>query len=166
MDTLYGQKKLDNIDEQISLMKQENELLEEKANLAKDYMKEDITTLNETTSTALKKLGYTGFTFTIDDNGEISNYTEKMDSLYATYEKMVENWNKTYEGKVESDAATTAKDKIDALKKAIDDINDAVSEYDDDRTEYLDDLDQIQDNTSSIQSFNYSKITEKLEVKL
>jgi hypothetical protein len=41
-----------------------------------------------------------------------------------------------------------------------------VSEYDDDRTEYLDDLDQIQDNTSSIQSFNYSKITEKLEVKL
>jgi hypothetical protein len=56
-------------------MEQENELLEDKLDLANKYLAED-----------RAELEATGIGFTFDESGAITNYTTQMESLFAEYD--------------------------------------------------------------------------------
>jgi hypothetical protein len=146
-----------------ALLKQENEYLEEKAKLAMEYYKEDVESLNKATNDALTKAGYTGFTFTLDENGNITDYTSKMEGIYAVYSKMVDDWNAKYEGQEESDEATAAQEKIDELEELIGDINDCKDAIKEDWDTYDEMMDSEAENLRTILQNNYDMLVEALE---
>ena len=66
---MYGEDKLEAIDKLIEAEKEYKETLKEKRSEARQYLKEDKKALEE----AAKNVGVS---FTYDENGNITNYTE------------------------------------------------------------------------------------------
>jgi hypothetical protein len=110
---MWGKDKIAKMKANVDLMKTENELLEEKLDLANEYLSEDRAAL-ETTSA--------GFTF--DENGTITNYTDIMTGLWSDYE----NTRKSYGG----DDIELTKDQqevLDGMSERIETIKSAYEQY-------------------------------------
>ena len=74
-DRLWGEHRLDAIREQNKLIEEQQELLKEKQRQAENYMNQDRAALNKAAAEA-------GLSFSYDDEGNITNYTDQMTNLY------------------------------------------------------------------------------------
>jgi hypothetical protein len=75
VDRLYGKSRINAIEKANELLKKETELLKDKLQEAKSYLSIDKQTLQNTANKA-------GVSFTFNDDGSISNYTEQLSKLY------------------------------------------------------------------------------------
>lgn len=155
-DRLYGSSRLKQMEKQNDLLQEEMQLLKQKKVEAEEYLKRDKSELSKAASALSKKL-------TIDESGNITNYTSVMDSLYKDLAEKEQIANK-FATKDEQDKYVA--DVIDPLQKKIEELKSAMAQYDETR-ELLEDIDdQIDDKWNEWQDNNYEQLTYKLELKL
>jgi hypothetical protein len=119
---MWGKDKIAKMKENVALMKTENELLEEKLDLANEYLSEDRAALEAT-----------GAGFTFDKNGTITNYTDIMTGLWSEYE----NTRKSYGG----DDTELTEDQ----QKVLDDMSERIETIKSAYELYETTLDEVQD---------------------
>lgn len=155
-DRLWGKAHLDAMAKSNKLTLKEVDLLKQKQKEAQAYLKTDKAALEQ----AAKKAGVT---FTFDEDGDISNYTDQMTKLYNQLAAAQDKAN-SFSTKDAQDAYKEA--TLDPIQEKIDDLKDAISQYEDTR-ELVEELtDDIQDKINEWQDRNYQMLTYEVEVKI
>lgn len=155
-DRLWGKAHLDAMAKSNKLTLKEVDLLKQKQKEAQAYLKTDKTTLEQ----AAKKAGVT---FTFDEDGDISNYTDQMTKLYNQLAAAQDKAN-SFSTKDAQDAYKEA--TLDPIQKKIDELKDAISQYEDTRDLVEELTDDIQDKINEWQDRNYQMLTYEVEVKV
>lgn len=155
-DRLWGKAHLDAMAKGNKLILKEVDLLKQKQKEAQAYLKTDKATLQQ----AAKKAGVT---FTFDDDGDISNYTDQMTKLYNQLAAAQDKAN-SFSTKDAQDAYKEA--TLDPIQEKIDDLKDAISQYEDTRDLVEELTDDIQDKINEWQDRNYQMLTYEVEVKI
>ena len=138
MESLYGDERIAKMKENIKLMKDENNLLQKKINLAQKYKQEDLDELNAAAAEA-------GVSFEFNPDGTIKNYTEIMTALH-------EKWNAG--GGYDENETKIA----DRLKAAIEQYDETLG--------IITDLEQEKiDKQNEIYEQNYQILQDSLEKK-
>ena len=159
-DRLFGAKRLQQMDKEISILNKQSKALEKKRKEAENYLKIDkqaVLNLNKTYGTQFK----------IDDSGLISNYEDELGKLYNDLHAAEQKSQSYYT----SGASKDAQDKfnqstLEPIKEKISIIKEVLSQYDETRELFEDLNNQIQDINNQIQDLNYEKIQYKLELKV
>lgn len=155
-DRLWGKAHLDAMAKSNKLTLKEVDLLKQKQKEAQAYLKTDKATLQQ----AAKKAGVT---FTFDEDGDISNYTDQMTKLYNQLAAAQDKAN-SFSTKDAQDAYKEA--TLDPIQEKIDDLKDAISQYEDTRDLIEELTDDIQDKINEWQDRNYQMLTYEVEVKI
>lgn len=155
-DRLWGKAHLDAMAKSNKLTLKEVDLLKQKQKEAQTYLKTDKTALEQ----AAKKAGVT---FTFDEDGDISNYTDQMTKLYNQLAAAQDKAN-SFSTKDAQDAYKEA--TLDPIQEKIDDLKDAISQYEDTRDLVEELTDDIQDKINEWQDRNYQMLTYEVEVKV
>nr|DAI51056.1 MAG TPA: nucleoporin [Caudoviricetes sp.] len=115
-DRLYGKDRVKAMEENNKRLKQEIELLKQKAKEAKDYLVEEDRPALDKAASAL------GVKFKIE-NDNIINYRQEMEKVYKTLSKMEDKVNSfknaDAQSKYKENTYEPYKDKVDELKAAI-----------------------------------------------
>lgn len=156
IDRLYGKNRLRAMDESNKKLRTEIELNKQKLKEAKDYLTIDKTDL-------IAEAKKAGVTFKFDSTGNITNYTEQMEKLFAIYNQQETKYNKM---KSADEQSTYKENYLDKTKEKIDNLKAALEQYEDTRQIIKDLEDQINDLYDTIQQQNYDKLTYKLELKV
>lgn len=165
-DRLYGKDKIDNLKKANAEIEKENKLLKKKQKEAKEYLKEDKKSLQNTLDKARKKAGLKESDFKFDKDGDIKNYESQMTALYKKLNAAETDYNKKYAGKTETEASKAAKKKVEELQDIIDDLRDTIEQYDETKV-LIEELDeQVQDNLNEIQDNNFEALTHEIELKV
>ena len=144
---MWGKDKIAKMKENVALMKTENDLLEEKLDLANEYLSEDRAALEAT-----------GAGFTFDENGTITNYTDIMTGLWSDYE----NTRKSYGGD-DTELTEDQQKVLDDMSERIETIKSAYELYETTLDE-VQDLEQEQlEKQLEIQQQNFDILNETLE---
>ena len=152
-DALWGEARFKKMREGVEILKQENKLLEEKANLANVYLAED--------AAALKKAaGVAGINFTFNADGNISNYTTEMTKLWTQLDNAIMSANR------DGDVSDSEQERIDKLQEKVDAVKDAISQYEDTLKTKQDIDKEYLDNQKEIWDTNFDILTESLEYNL
>ena len=101
--------------ENVKQMEKENELLEDKLDLANKYLTEDRADLEAT-----------GVGFTFDNDGYITNYTDIMNGLFAEYES---KWNEFSGGNEDAELSEEQQEVLDKMWEHIETIKTAYEKY-------------------------------------
>lgn len=153
MDRMYGTSRLQQMQKQNAVIKDEIDLLKQKKAEALKYLKED----RQAAADAAKEAGVT---LTFDENGLISNYTEAMTKIYNELDNAINSAN------ADGNASDSEQEKIDLIQKRADDLQSAIDQYDETWAE-IDDLDnQLDDKFYEWQDNNAEMLSYKLELKL
>lgn len=155
-DRLWGKAHLDAMAKSNKLTLKEVDLLKQKQKEAQAYLKTDKATLQQTAKKA-------GITFTFDEDGDISNYTDQMTKLYNQLVAAQDKAN-SFSTKDAQDAYKEA--TLDPIQKKIDELKDAISQYEDTRDLVEELTDDIQDKINEWQDRNYQMLTYEVEVKV
>lgn len=155
-DRLWGKAHLDAMAKSNKLTLKEVDLLKQKQKEAQGYLKTDKATLQQ----AAKKAG---ITFTFDEDGDISNYTDQMTKLYNQLAAAQDKAN-SFSTKDAQDAYKEA--TLDPIQKKIDELKDAISQYEDTRDLIEELTDDIQDKINEWQDRNYQMLAYEVEVKV
>ena len=155
-DRLWGKAHLDAMAKSNKLTLKEVDLLKQKQKEAQAYLKTDKATLQQ----AAKKAG---ITFTFDEDGDISNYTDQMTKLYNQLAAAQDKAN-SFSTKDAQDAYKEA--TLDPIQKKIDELKDAISQYEDTRDLIEELTDDIQDKINEWQDRNYQMLAYEVEVKV
>ena len=155
-DRLWGKAHLNAMAKSNKLTLKEVDLLKQKQKEAQAYLKTDKATLQQ----AAKKAG---ITFTFDEDGDISNYTDQMTKLYNQLVAAQDKAN-SFSTKDAQDAYKEA--TLDPIQKKIDELKDAISQYEDTRDLVEELTDDIQDKINEWQDRNYQMLTYEVEVKV
>lgn len=155
-DRLWGKAHLDAMVKSNKLTLKEVDLLKQKQKEAQAYLKTDKATLQQ----AAKKAG---ITFTFDEDGDISNYTDQMTKLYNQLVAAQDKAN-SFSTKDAQDVYKEA--TLDPIQKKIDELKDAISQYEDTRDLVEELTDDIQDKINEWQDRNYQMLTYEVEVKV
>ena len=155
-DRLWGKAHLDAMAKSNKLTLKEVDLLKQKQKEAQAYLKTDKATLQQ----AAKKAG---ITFTFDEDGDISNYTDQMTKLYNQLVAAQDKAN-SFSTKDAQDAYKEA--TLDPIQKKIDELKDAISQYEDTRDLVEELTDNIQDKINEWQDKNYQMLNYEVEVKI
>lgn len=155
-DRLWGKAHLDAMAKSNKLTLKEIDLLKQKQKEAQAYLKTDKATLQQ----AAKKAG---ITFTFDEDGDISNYTDQMTKLYN---QLVAAQNKanSFSTKDAQDAYKEA--TLDPIQEKINELKDAIKQYEDTRDLVEELTDNIQDKINEWQDRNYQMLTYEVEIKV
>lgn len=124
LDRLYGAEHEAAIQRLLELEQQEIDLLKEKQQEAKNYLREDLKELKKVSAEV-------DVEFKFDDKGNIKNYEEEMTELY---EELA-----TIERKAGDEWDENEQKEIDALKEKIDKLEEAMDAYEETR-ELLEDI--------------------------
>lgn len=155
-DRAFGTNRLIQLKKEQETLLKQKKAYEDKLAVAQKYYESDKKSFLEQTKAY-------GYNFTIDDAGNISNYTEQMTKLY--------NELHNAEVKMNSFSSKDAQDKYkestyDPIKKKVDKIKDLISQYDDTK-ELIEDLqNSIKEAFYAWQDANYEELQYKLELKL
>ena len=156
MDRLYGAGRLKEIDKQIRLQEKEIKKLKEKRKEIEKNLKAD----EEALDVAAKEAGVT---FKIDEEGDIVNYTEQMELLYARLNAAEE---KLREAQAKGQSTELLEEEVSLIEQLIQKVEEAVGTYD--AT-----LDALEDNEIEIMSLenelsdlHYEKLAIKLELQV
>lgn len=155
-DRLWGKAHLDAMAKSNKLTLKEVDLLKQKQKEAQAYLKTDKATLEQVAKKA-------GVTFTFDEDGDISNYTDQMTKLYDQLATAQDKTN-SFSTKDAQDAYKEA--TLDPIQEKIDDLKDAISQYEDTRDLVEELTDDIQDKINEWQDRNYQMLTYEVEVKI
>ena len=155
-DRLWGKAHLDAMAKSNKLTLKEVDLLKQKQKEAQAYLKTDKAALQQ----AAKKAGVT---FTFDEDGDISNYTDQMTKLYNQLAAAQDKAN-SFSTKDAQDAYKEA--TLDPIQEKIDNLKDAISQYEDTRDLVEELTDDIQDKINEWQDRNYQMLTYEVEVKV
>ena len=155
-DRLWGKAHLDAMAKGNKLILKEVDLLKQKQKEAQAYLKTDKAALEQ----AAKKAGVT---FTFDEDGDISNYTDQMTKLYNQLAAAQDRAN-SFSTKDAQDAYKEA--TLDPIQEKIDELKDAISQYEDTRDLVEELTDDIQDKINEWQDRNYQMLTYEVEVKI
>lgn len=155
-DRLWGKAHLDAMAKSNKLTLKEIDLLKQKQKEAQAYLKTDKATLQQ----AAKKAG---ITFTFDEDGDISNYTDQMTKLYN---QLIAAQNKanSFSTKDAQDAYKEA--TLDPIQEKINELKDAIKQYEDTRDLVEELTDDIQDKINEWQDRNYQMLTYEVEIKV
>ena len=148
---LYGTKRFAKLRENIKLMEQENKQLEKKYDLTLKYLEEDKQDLIDAASDA-------GISFTFDDNGNITNYTQQMTDLYNRREALLDSFGE----EMDEDQQAT----LEELDNYIDALTEAYEQYETTLDEKKDAEEERLEKLLAIQEEYYNLLNEELEVKL
>ena len=140
---LHGPEKLEAIKKIIAAEQEEMDLLQQQADLAKGHLTEDLAALQTAA-------GAVGVAFTIDENGNLSNYTDQMNALYerlSAQEAALEQEAADLAA-IQSDAAYEAalaeyevnEQALEQLREQIQELEAAQQQYEETR-ELLEDID-------------------------
>lgn len=156
VDRLWGKAHLDAMAKSNKLTLKEVDLLKQKQKEAQAYLKTDKATLQQ----AAKKAG---ITFTFDEDGDISNYTDQMTKLYN---QLIAAQNKanSFSTKDAQDAYKEA--TLDPIQEKINELKDAIKQYEDTRDLVEELTDDIQDKINEWQDRNYQMLTYEVEIKV
>ena len=165
-DRLYGKDKIDSLKKANAEIEKENKLLKKKQKEAKEYLKEDKKSLQNTLDKARKKAGLKESDFKFDKDGDIKNYESQMTALYKKLNAAETDYNKKYAGKTETEASKAAKKKVEELQDIIDALRDTIEQYDETKV-LIEELDeQVQDNLNEIQDNNFEALTHEIELRV
>lgn len=155
-DRLWGKAHLDAMAKSNKLTLKEIDLLKQKQKEAQAYLKTDKAILQQAAEKA-------GITFTFDEDGDISNYTDQMTKLYN---QLIAAQNKanSFSTKEAQDAYKEA--TLDPIQKKIDELKDAIKQYEDTRDLVEELTDDIQDKINEWQDRNYQMLTYEVEIKV
>lgn len=159
-DRLFGAKRLQQMDKEISILNKQNKALEKKRKEAENYLKIDkqaVLDLNKKYGTQFK----------IDDSGLISNYEDELGKLYNDLHAAEQKSQSYYTSGASKDVQDKFNEStLEPIKEKISIIKEVLSQYDETRELFEDLNDQIQDINNQIQDLNYEKIQYKLELKV
>ena len=159
-DRLFGAKRLQQMDKEISILNKQSKALEKKRKEAENYLKIDkqaVLDLNKTYGTQFK----------IDDSGLISNYEDQLNKLYNDLHAAEQKSQSYYTSGASKDAQDKFnKSTLEPIKEKISIIKEVLSQYDETRELFEDLNNQIQDVNNQIQDLNYEKLNYKLELKV
>ena len=160
MDRLYGSQRASQMATVGELMKEEIDLLNDKKKEIEGNLTVDQTAVNNALTAAYSAAGMTGNDFSYDANGNISNYTTVMESLFN-------NLSSAETAAMADGMITEAEQKhIDNLKKMIEELKTAIAQYDDTNSELTDVESQLTDKFYEWQDNNQEILTYKLELNL
>ena len=155
-DRLWGEHRLEALREQNELIEEQQELLREKQDQAKRYMQQDQIALQQAAANA-------GISFTFDENGNISNYTAQMESLYNQLASAEAYYNSLGTGEEQDAYEETI---LDPLKDKIEAVEEAMDLYEESK-ELFEQLGiDIEDLEDQIMQNNYDIIMKGLELKI
>lgn len=159
-DRLFGAKRLQQMDKEISILNKQSKALEKKRKEAEKYLKIDkqaVLSLNKTYGTQFK----------IDKSGLISNYEDELGKLYNALHAAEQKSQSFYTSGASKDAQDKFNENtLEPIKEKISIIKEVLSQYDETRELFEDLNDQIQDINNQIQDLNYEKLNYKLELKI
>ena len=151
-DGLWGEARLQNMQSAIDLMEKENQQLEKRAELTKQYLTEDKQALIEAATAA-------GVSFEFDDDtGFITNYTEQMTELWAEREALLDSFGKTISKKEQK--------KLDAMDEEIEALTEAYETYEASLDEQQAAEEEHLKQLLKIQQAYYDLLTEELNIEL
>lgn len=152
-DRLYGPARLKQMEKINKALKEEIGHLKDKRSEAELYLEEDKTALGK----ALDGMGM-GLQFTLDENGNISNYEDVMTQIHNKRESLLKSFGATMDDEEQK--------RLDDFDNKADELKDAISQYDETR-ELLEDIDdQIDDKWNEWQDNNYEQLHYKLELEI
>lgn len=159
-DRLFGAKRLQQMDKEISILNKQSKALEKKRKETENYLKTDkqaVLNLNKKYGTQFK----------IDNSGLISNYEDQLNKLYNDLHAAEQKSQSYYTSGASKDAQDKFnKSTLEPIKEKISIIKEVLSQYDETRELFEDLNNQIQDINNQIQDLNYEKIQYKLELKV
>ena len=183
-DKLFGEDKLEAIEKENKLLQEQQKLIEKKAKEAKKYMASDKAELDEAAKEA-------GLSFSYDENGNITNYTDQMTILHNQlknaeneYNRMVEDYNAEidaavaqYGNELPEEVAKRLEGKQDAIeayeenilskiRDKITSVEDAMALYEESKELYEELGLEAEDIANQIKENNYRIISEGLELRI
>lgn len=152
-DRLYGASRIKQMQKYNDMIKDEIKLLEKKKEEAELYLELDRADLDRAAAEA-------GVSFTYDENGNVTNYTEQMRSLLNEYNNAVAAAN------ADGDSSEEEDEQLDELDRKIEEVKSAMQQYEDTR-ELMEDLDnEMDDKFYEWQDNNAEMLSYKLEIKM
>ena len=183
-DKLFGVDKLKAIEKENKLLQEQQKLIEKKAKEAKKYMASDKAELDEAAKEA-------GLSFSYDENGNITNYTDQMTILHnqlanaeKEYNRMVDDYNAEidaavaqYGNELPEEVAKRLEGKQDAIeayeenilsqiRDKITSVEDAMALYEESKELYEELGLEAEDIANQIKENNYRIISEGLELRI
>ena len=159
-DRLFGAKRLQQMDKEISILNKQSKALEKKRKEAENYLKIDkqaVLDLNKKYGTQFK----------IDNSGLVSNYEDELNKLYNDLHAAEQKSQSYYTSGASKDAQDKFnKSTLEPIKEKISIIKEVLGQYDETRELFEDLNNQIQDINNQIQDLNYEKLNYKLELKV
>lgn len=158
-DRLYGKARIDKIKQQNAYLQQEIGLLKDKIAAAKTYLAIDKQALD----TAAQKAGVS---FVYDEAGNLTNYTQQMEALYAELRAAQDAWNADYQNKTQEEQQEYEENILQPIQDKIDELKAAIEAYEETR-ELIEDLEnEIDDKFYEWQDNNYEILHYELEIEI
>lgn len=158
-DRLWGQSRIDNIKQQNELLQKQISLLKDKVAAAKNYLTIDKATLDQAAKNA-------GVNFVYDEAGNLTNYTQQMEILYAKLRAAQDVWNANYVNRTDKEQQEYEENILQPIQDKIDELKAAIDAYEQTR-ELIEDLEnELDDAFYEWQDNNYEMLHYKLEVEI
>lgn len=158
-DRLWGQSRIDNIKQQNELLQKQISLLKDKVAAAKNYLAIDKATLDQAAKNA-------GVNFVYDEAGNLTNYTQQMEILYAKLRAAQDVWNADYVNRTDEEQQKYEENILQPIQDKIDELKAAIDAYEQTR-ELIEDLEnELDDAFYEWQDNNYEMLHYKLEVEI
>ena len=158
-DRLWGQSRIDNIKQQNELLQKQISLLKDKVAAAKNYLAIDKATLDQAAKNA-------GVNFVYDEAGNLTNYTQQMEILYAKLRAAQDVWNANYVNHTDKEQQEYEENILQPIQDKIDELKAAIDAYEQTR-ELIEDLEnELDDAFYEWQDNNYEMLHYKLEVEI
>ena len=158
-DRLWGQSRIDNIKQQNELLQKQISLLKDKVAAAKNYLAIDKATLDQAAKNA-------GVNFVYDEAGNLTNYTQQMEILYAKLRAAQDVWNANYVNRTDKEQQEYEENILQPIQDKIDELKAAIDAYEQTR-ELIEDLEnELDDAFYEWQDNNYEMLHYKLEVEI
>lgn len=158
-DRLWGQSRIDNIKQQNELIQKQISLLKDKVAAAKNYLAIDKATLDQAAKNA-------GVNFVYDEAGNLTNYTQQMEILYAKLRAAQDVWNANYINRTDKEQQEYEENILQPIQDKIDELKAAIDAYEQTR-ELIEDLEnELDDAFYEWQDNNYEMLHYKLEVEI
>ena len=152
-DRLYGQARINQMQEMNKILANEVDLLKQKRDEAENYRALDQEELNRVAKENI------GLEFQFDQAGNIINYDEIMGSVWQDYDKY-------YERVKSNGFSESEEERLDDYTQAINNTKEAIVQYDETR-ELLEDIDdEIQAKLYEMQDNNYETFTYQIDIDL
>lgn len=158
-DRLWGQSRIDNIKQQNELLQKQISLLKDKVAAAKNYLAIDKATLDQAAKNA-------GVNFVYDEAGNLTNYTQQMEILYAKLRAAQDVWNANYINRTDKEQQEYEENILQPIQDKIDELKAAIDAYEQTR-ELIEDLEnELDDAFYEWQDNNYEMLHYKLEIEI